>query len=107
MVIVHFSLVFIAGMGLGLIYFGGLWLSVKGLARAKHLALFFSASFVLRSVITLLGFYLLMANSWQHLLFALLGFIVMRMVFTRLIARQPQQASRQPLKEVTVETQPR
>lgn len=105
MVIAQIILVFVLGLGLGVFYFAGLWLTVKRLARADFSALLFSVSFLLRTGLTLAGFYLLMLGSWQRLLVALVGFIVARMLLTRIIAL-PQRGglSRQLAKEVDYET---
>jgi F1F0 ATPase subunit 2 len=68
------------GMLLGIIFFGGLWWTVqKGLVSA-HPALWFLSSLLLRTAITVTGFYLISAGNWQKLLACLLGFILVRLV---------------------------
>lgn len=71
-------LVFVAGAALGVLFFGGLWLTVKKSIHAKIPALWILSSFLLRISITMIGFYLIGGDNWQHLLTALLGFIVAR-----------------------------
>jgi F1F0 ATPase subunit 2 len=44
--------------------------------------LFAGLSFVLRTILVLLCFYLLLQVGWQHLLAALAGFIITRTVLT-------------------------
>jgi len=80
------SLVFalIAGMMLGAMYFGGLWWTVRKGVSAKHPALWFMASMVLRSGIVVTGFYFLLGDDWRKLLAGLFGFIVARSVAIRL-----------------------
>ncbi|MDX9741291.1 MAG: ATP synthase subunit I [Gammaproteobacteria bacterium] len=68
----------IAGAGLGLIYFGGLWLTVRRLPGADRPTLLFGGSLVLRLSLTLAGFYLVMDGSWERMLACLGGFIVAR-----------------------------
>ncbi len=73
-----------AGGVLGLIYFGGLWWTVrKGLASERPALLFFG-SMVLRMSIVLPGFYFIAQAQWQRLLLCLLGFVIARLVVTRL-----------------------
>lgn len=70
---------FVAGIALGIIFFGGLWFTVKKVIVAKTPVLWLSISFILRVSITALGFYMIGAGNWQNLLICLLGFIVARL----------------------------
>ena len=71
-------LAFAAGAGLGAIFFGGLWWTVrKGLA-SKQPALWFFCSLLLRMSIVLAGFYFVGLGHWQRLLVCLLGFVLAR-----------------------------
>jgi F1F0 ATPase subunit 2 len=75
-------LAFIAGLALGILFFGGLWFT------AKTPAIWFFSSFFLRVSIVLIGFYFVSNGNWQRLLTCLLGFVVARfivMYFTRSI----------------------
>jgi len=68
----------VAGALLGLMYFAGLWWTVRrGLASPRP-ALWFMGSMVLRTGLALGGFYLVSSGHWQRLLTCLLGFIVAR-----------------------------
>ena len=67
-----------AGLGLGLVYFGGLWLTVRRVATTRRPVLLFAGSFVLRTVLVVAGMYLVMDGSWQRMLACLAGFIIMR-----------------------------
>ena len=67
-----------AGAGLGLFYFGGLWLTVRRLAGSGSPVLLFGASFLVRTALTVLGFYFVMDGSLGRVLACLLGFIVAR-----------------------------
>ena len=74
----------LAGMLLGAMFFGGLWWTVqKGMASPRP-ALWFGASLLVRSGIVLAGFYFVAGNDWKRLLACLLGFIVARIIITRL-----------------------
>jgi F1F0 ATPase subunit 2 len=71
------------GVGLGLFYFGGLWLTVRAVPTAHRPALLTLGSFLARLGMTLFGFYLIMGGRWERLLVALLGFILMRAILVR------------------------
>ncbi|HEA22037.1 hypothetical protein LCGC14_0651890 [marine sediment metagenome] len=74
---------FIGGAVLGVLFFGGLWLTVKKAVTAKVPALWLVGSFVLRTGVTLLGFYFIGGKDWQSLVLCLLGFIVARQLIIR------------------------
>jgi F1F0 ATPase subunit 2 len=84
------SLVFalIAGLMLGAMFFGGLWWTVRKGVSAKHPALWFMASMVLRTGIVVTGFYFMLGDDWRKLLAGLIGFIVARTVVIRLTQQQ-------------------
>ncbi|HVX64299.1 MAG TPA: ATP synthase subunit I [Pirellulales bacterium] len=67
-----------AGLGLGLFYFGGLWLTVRWLPKVRSPAALIVASLIARTGVTLLGFYLVMAGHWERMAACLIGFVVIR-----------------------------
>jgi len=69
-----------AGVMLGLLFFGGLWWTVRRLAVTAHPALWMLGSFVLRTAIVLAGFYMVADSRWQNLIAALAGFILARIL---------------------------
>jgi F1F0 ATPase subunit 2 len=78
------ALAALGGGALGLFFFGGLWWTVRALARARRGALFLLASLLLRGGATLAGFYWLGAGRWHSMLACLLGFIAARALVLRL-----------------------
>ena len=88
----EYAAVFLAGVALGILYFGGLWLTTRSLTRvaaksspvrpatlpALHLVL----SFVIRMGGALVCLYLLMQGNWLRALVALLGMLVARFLCT-------------------------
>ncbi len=78
--ILNTTLVFISGLALGTLFFGGLWLTVKKSVASKTPALWILGSFAVRTAITLLGFYFIGAGNMQRMLICLLGFIAARFV---------------------------
>ncbi|HWL09570.1 MAG TPA: ATP synthase subunit I [Planctomicrobium sp.] len=71
-----------AGLLLGLIYFGGLWLTIRQLSNARRPVVLFLVSLVLRSAIAVTGFYLVMGNHWERAIACLVGFIIVRLILT-------------------------
>jgi F1F0 ATPase subunit 2 len=94
LLILAFALV--AGGLLGAVFFGGLWWTVVRAVSSKQPALWFFCSMLMRTGIVLSGFYFVSGGDWKRLLASLLGFILARLVVTRLIraAQQPGQLAR-------------
>lgn len=77
--------VFLAGMGLGSFYFGGLWLTTHFLVRTVRVnrqqraslspVLTMLLSFMVRMGVTLAGLFWLMQGDWIRALTALLGIL--------------------------------
>ena len=73
-----------AGVVLGTMFYGGLWWTVrKGLA-AEQPALWFFGSLMARMGGALTGFYFVSGGHWDRLLACLLGFVIARLVVSRL-----------------------
>jgi len=83
--IASLTLAWAAGMLLGAIFFGGLWLTVRKGASSKQPALWFFGSLLLRMSIALAGFNIVSGGHWERLLLCLLGFVMARLVVTWLI----------------------
>jgi F1F0 ATPase subunit 2 len=78
-------LVLLAGMLLGAAFFGGLWWTVRKGATAQQPALWFGLSFLLRTGVVMVGFYLVAGDNWQRLLLCLFGFVIARIIIVRLV----------------------
>lgn len=74
----------VAGVLLGGFFFGGLWWTVRKAVSSRQPALWFLGSMLLRTSIVLSGFYFISGGNWKRLLASLLGFIIARLVVTRL-----------------------
>ena len=73
----------LAGVGLGVIFFGGLWWTVRrGLASPRP-AQWFILSLLLRLTLALGGFYLVGGADWRRLLACLCGFVIARIIVVR------------------------
>ncbi|MFH1300122.1 MAG: ATP synthase subunit I [Planctomycetota bacterium] len=89
----------VAGMFLGVIFFGGLWMTVRNLQKVSLPWLLFLVSALSRTVITLSGFWfvgiwLSPANQWQRMAGCLLGFMITRYLYTRQIRMENVSLSR-------------
>ena len=69
---------FIVGLLLGVLFFGGLWFTVKKLLTSKTPALLMIGSFVFRISIVSAGFYFIGLGDWKKLVVCLIGFTVAR-----------------------------
>lgn len=74
---------FIVGFLLGVIFFGGLWFTVKKLITSKMPALLVLSSFILRISIVMAGFYFEGLGDWKKLVACLIGFLVARYAIIR------------------------
>lgn len=73
-----------AGLLIGVVFFGGLWWTVKkGLSSSKP-ALWFAISLLIRLGIVVGGFYLVAGGSWQRLLACVAGFTAARFLILRM-----------------------
>lgn len=74
------------GALLSLLYFGGLWVTLHRARHLRRMKLVLLASFVVRTVLVLAGFYLvirLMGDRWEMVGLTLLGFLVGRFALVR------------------------
>jgi F1F0 ATPase subunit 2 len=75
---------FIYGGFLGAVFFGALWWTVRRALTAAKPARWFAGSLLLRMSLVLVGFYAIAAAGWQALMLSLIGFLLSRMVVTRM-----------------------
>jgi F1F0 ATPase subunit 2 len=87
-----------AGALLGVIFFGGLWWTVRKGVLSTRPAFWFLGSLLLRFSIALAGFYLVADGQWQRLLACFLGFVMARYMVTRL-SGPPVECQHSPAKE--------
>lgn len=76
----------LTGVGLGILFFGGLWLTVQRLQAAAHPKAFLAGSFAGRVGAVMLGFYLVLTWSgggWVPVAVCLIGFMLARLVLVR------------------------
>jgi F1F0 ATPase subunit 2 len=82
-----------AGGVLGLLFYGGLWWTVRRAFDSPRPALWVGGSLLLRMACAVAGFVIVSAGDWQRLLACLLGFWAARWLILRLTARNAAQSS--------------
>ena len=80
------SLVAVTAEGgvLGTFFFGGLWWTVQKSLTSNNPVWWFFGSTLLRTGFAMAGFYFTSRGDWQKLLVCLLGFVIARIIVTRL-----------------------
>lgn len=84
------------GLLLGVCFFTGLWLTVRQFGMRRYVALLFLVSMLFRTGMVILGFYLMMGDSWQRLVAGLFGFIIVRIIAMRFTPEKDQTNSVKP-----------
>src|ERR1700722_11828405 len=74
------ALSLVAGEALGVIFFGGLWWTIRKGVSSKQPAVWFFGSLLLRMAIALVGFYFIGRGHWHRVVMCLLGFVIARLV---------------------------
>lgn len=80
-------LILLVGIGLGTVFFGGLWLTVRSARSSRYPAVIIVGSFWVRTAVVVAGFLWVTDGRWQNAIVCLVGFAVARMFFTRFVAR--------------------
>jgi F1F0 ATPase subunit 2 len=83
-----------AGMLLGMIFYGGLWWTVRRSVSSKSLNVWLIGSFPVRAIIAVTGFYIVSRGDWRSLLICLVGFLLARICVTRLLRAPDERKNR-------------
>lgn len=81
-----FVIILLVGAGLGVVFFGGLWLTVRAARNSRYPAVVIVGSFWGRTALVVAGFVLITGTRWQNAIACLLGFAAARLFFTRCVA---------------------
>jgi len=74
---------FLTGIGLGGVYFAGLWETIRKLPDVEKPVRRIALSYALRMTFVLSGFYFVMQGEWERLAAAMVGFLLMRELILR------------------------
>lgn len=83
--LLQLALVFLAGVGLGIFFFGGLALTVRRLMAGGGVMLMLY-SFLLRAVVLIAGFWALARNHAEYWVACLLGFTAAKLILSKATA---------------------
>tara|TARA_R110001583_G_C5669213_1_gene410547 strand:- start:4346 stop:4657 length:312 start_codon:yes stop_codon:yes gene_type:complete len=72
------------GMALGTFFFGGLWWTLRRAVSSPYAALWMFASMLVRTGIVCAGLLWVCGPDWQRWLAGVLGFLVARLIATRI-----------------------
>ncbi|MBE3036365.1 MAG: ATP synthase subunit I [Candidatus Atribacteria bacterium] len=85
---VYSLLYFVIGLGLGLFYFGGLWLTIKNMNQARSPIILTLGSYILRiAAVIFVLIYIARQGDWGNILILLMGFMVSRIFLSRMIGK--------------------
>ncbi len=85
---VDLLLLFIAGAGMGVLFFGGLWWTVQRLVTIEKPFYLMISSFFVRTGLALAALYFVMDGQWQRLVPSLLGVMVVRIIMIRVLGHR-------------------
>jgi len=86
---IYSLLYLLAGLGLGLLYFGGLWLTIKNMNNVHSPIVLTLGSFILRTgAVFLVLIYIARQGEWGNILILLAGFIAARIFLSRKIGKR-------------------
>ncbi len=74
------SFVLLTGVMLGLFFYSGLWWTTHKVIDDTWSPLWFIASFIVRTLVVIAGFYLIAVPDWRKLLICLCGFLIARLI---------------------------
>ena len=78
----QYGLMIVAGMLLGAIFFGGLWITVRQMHKSRSPGLLFVTSVVIRSAVVLCGIWFFSAGDAASITACLPGFVAIRLLAT-------------------------
>lgn len=84
----EFILAFFIGIILGILYFGGLYLTVQKIYKSKNPSFLMVISLVIRMGGLVAAFFYISKNGYKNILFTLLGIIVARFIMIYVARKQ-------------------
>ncbi len=74
-----------AGLALGVMFYGGLWMTVRRLMTTEHPVVLTLGSLIVRAGVTLAGFLLVTNGRWENTVACLMGFVAARVAVSRFL----------------------
>jgi F1F0 ATPase subunit 2 len=85
---------FIIGIILGILFFGGLYLTVGKLNEVKNPSFLVIFSFIIRMVILLGGLFYLSKKGYQAILLALMGIVLVKFIMIFMVNKPSEKATK-------------
>ena len=79
---------FIWGVLLGLFYFGGLWMTLKYIARTNKSKSWLGVSFIIRIALIMAGFWVSIKVGAVSFILTFSAFLITRVILTRTLGRE-------------------
>lgn len=76
----------LGGAAIGVLFYGGLWFTVRRLPASRYRFWLLLGSFGIRTLLVLSAFLLLIEKRWDYALFCLIGFTMARFSVLRFLA---------------------
>jgi F1F0 ATPase subunit 2 len=96
-IVILTALALLAGISIAIVFFAGLWWTVRKATSSRQPGILFAGSFMLRTALALSGFYLVGSGSFSRLTACLAGFIVGRMLVKGIFNQEHLAIEVQPL----------
>jgi F1F0 ATPase subunit 2 len=74
-----------AGVALGLLFYGGLWITVRELQTSRHPVILTFGSLWLRIALVLAGLLFVLHGRWENALAYLIGLVASRFAISRFV----------------------
>jgi F1F0 ATPase subunit 2 len=87
MALITYLMVFLFGIGLGGMYFGGLWWTVTAVTDKRYSMWWLAISFLVRMTLLACGLYFVLLVSVWHLMLCLAGVFTARVILVRRMAK--------------------
>jgi|GEM_PF-6339217 len=82
------SICLLTGLLLGVVFYGGLWLTLKLVLRTPFAAPLIPISFLLRAFLVVVGLKLVCGAEWPRYAVAMIGFLPSRLLFSQKQGRE-------------------
>lgn len=86
----------LSGFALGVLYFLGLWLTLRDLPLKKRLGVKLVLSFFVRAALLAAAFYYLMGHDWRRMVALVAGFWLARLMMIRRVKTNLQKSGMEP-----------
>jgi F1F0 ATPase subunit 2 len=87
------ALAALAGIFLGILYFGGLWWTIQRISQSSQSVWLLAVSFILRTILIMGGFFVITNGKLERLAVSMLAFFVTRFFFIKYFQPQAERST--------------